>query len=62
MPAALLQLTVRDARVVEHQLAPTFTEQDVRPRPVEGEAADRAIADWHVFHACAGLESAAGMG
>jgi poly-gamma-glutamate synthesis protein (capsule biosynthesis protein) len=60
--SGVLTLTVRDGRVVEHQLAPTFTEQDGRPRLVEGDAVDLAIADWHAMQACAGLESAAGMG
>lgn len=59
--SGVLTLTVRDGRVVEHRLTPTFTEQDGRPRVVEGEAADEAIADWHALQACTGLESAAGM-
>jgi hypothetical protein len=61
LPAALLQLTVSDGRVVEQQLAPPSQSRTVG-RVVEGVAADRAIADWHALRPFAGLESAAGMG
>ncbi|HEX6339356.1 MAG TPA: CapA family protein [Jiangellaceae bacterium] len=59
--SGVLTLTVRDGHVVEHELTSTFTEQDGRPRVLEGEAADEAITDWRAMRACTGLESTAGM-
>jgi poly-gamma-glutamate synthesis protein (capsule biosynthesis protein) len=60
--SGVLTLTVRDGNVVEHELTPTFTEQDGRPRVVEGETADEAIAAWDELRACTGLESGVEMG
>lgn len=53
--SGVLTLTVRDGRVVSDELTPTFTEQDGRPRVVEGEDGEQAVADWEALRDCAGL-------
>ncbi|HEX6232106.1 MAG TPA: hypothetical protein VFZ63_03170 [Jiangellaceae bacterium] len=60
--SGVLTFTVRDGNVVEHELTPTLTQQDGRPRVVEGETADEAIAAWDELRACTGLESGVEMG
>ena len=56
--AGVLSLTVRDGQVVADEFTPTFTEQDGRPRVVEGDAAEAAIADWEGLRDCTGLSRA----
>lgn len=53
--SGVLTLTVRDGQVVSDEFTPTFTEQDGRPRVVEGDAAQQAVADWEALRDCADL-------
>lgn len=53
--SGVLTLTIRDGRVVSDEFTPTFTEQDGRPRVVEGVDAEQAAADWDALRDCAGL-------
>ena len=57
--SGVLTLTIRDGRVVSDQFTPTFTEQDGRPRVVDDEAGEQAIADWEALRDCASVSPAA---
>jgi len=51
----VLELTVRDGRVVGDTWVPASIPHDGPPTPVLGRAADQARAEWRALRACTGL-------
>lgn len=57
--SGVLRLTWSGGRVAAHSFVPTFTGQDGLPRPVQGVARKKALAQWRELRSCTALAAKA---